>query len=119
MTDDSTTSTTTDRRQPRLFDWTINLSHIGLVIGGIMVVIVFVSSIRDEIRQASADFRQVASEIRAENKLQDQSIGQLRLEALNNKADETTFRSDIRQNLNDLAKILTDIRIQSAKGNKP
>jgi uncharacterized membrane protein YgaE (UPF0421/DUF939 family) len=118
MTDDSAATTTADRRQPRLFDWTINLSHLGIITGGLVVIIVFVLSIRDELRQTSADLRQIVAEIRSENKLQDQTIGQLRLEALSSKADETAFRSDIRQNLNELAKILTDIRIQSAKGGK-
>jgi uncharacterized protein YlxW (UPF0749 family) len=97
------------------FDWTINLSHIGFAVGLVGTVVLFVWSLRDEVRQAGVDLRQMVVELRSENKIQDQIIQQNSAAASSNKAEETTFRSEMRQSVAELSKLLTDIRIQSAK----
>lgn len=100
------------------FDWTINLSHIGLAVGFFGTVLLFAWQLRDEVRQAGVDLRQMVTELRNENKLQDQTIQQNAALVLSNKAEETTFRSEMRGSVAELNKLLTDIRLQAAGGGR-
>lgn len=96
----------------RWFDFTVNMS---VMIGVLVAIGAFVLSMRDDIRTASTDLKQVVSDLHNENKMQDQSIVQIRTDAANNKSEESNFRSEMRQSVTELQKLLTDIVREQAR----
>jgi len=101
--------------RPRLFDFTINISHIVTAMFVLGSSAWFVLTLRDDLRITGAELRQMIVELRAENKIQDQQISQLRLEQSNRAAEEVAGRSEIRQSITEVQKILMDIRLQAAR----
>lgn len=106
------------RSTSRLFDFTINVSHIVTAMFVLGSVAWFVITLRDDIRTTGADLRQMIVELRAENKIQDQAIAQLRVEQTTRVAEEVTFRSEMRQSTTEFQKLLMDIRLQAARQEK-
>ena len=101
--------------RPRLFDFTINVSHIATALFVLGSMAWFVITLRDDIRLTGSELRQMIVELRAENKIQDQQIAQLRVEQSNRVSEEVSFRSEMRQSTTEFQKLLMDIRLQAAR----
>lgn len=98
----------------RYFDFTLNISHIIVGLGMLATLGGFALALRDDVREAGGELKATVAELRNDNKLQDQTILQLRSDAAAAKAEESNFRSEMRQAVTELQKLLTDIRIQAA-----
>lgn len=109
------TPTPTPYARSKIFDFTINISHIVLILGTIGSVAWFVMDLREGIKNTGSELRQMVVELRTENKLQDAQILQLRSDNTASRAEEAAFRSEMRQSATEFQKILTDIRIQQAR----
>lgn len=102
-----------DPRIPRriAFDPTFNVGHLMTIAVIIMGVVGSVVTLKDGLREG-------LSEIRSENRVQDQRIDTMAKEQLRTQQEDATFRSEVRQSLTQLSGAIADLRVTIATGSK-
>ncbi len=96
-----------------------NLAIIGTLIVSIVGAVI---AVKDDMRAGITKVETMVSEVRSENRLQDQRADMIERNLSRSQADDATFRSEVRQSLTtlsgDLAKLLADVRVIAATGEK-
>lgn len=90
-------------RKPR-FDPTFNLGHLMTATVIVLGVVGSVIALKDGLKEG-------LSEMRTENKVQDQRIEALSKESLRSQQEDVTFRSEVRQSLTQLSGSIADLRV--------
>ena len=100
------------------FNAELNLGHVGIAISVAVTAALSVMTIKEDLRAAITKVESAVSDVKSENKLQDQRLDLLTRDLTKSQTDDVAFRTEVRQSLttlsSDLSKLIADVRVMSA-----